>query len=85
MTPSPKFSLNLADIKTVAWGILALGIGWMLVGLMAVVTQANFGTYTPVVLMAVTAFVHMGIQWLKANDTNLPEKDLIDAIPGSME
>lgn len=82
MTPSPSFSLTLADLKEVGLGLLALVAATALSYLLSIVGSFNFGTYGPIVTIIAAPLLHLGIKWIKDNDTGLPGEEIIDSIPG---
>lgn len=85
MQGSPKYSLNVADLKDLGLSLLALLAAMTLVFLLTIVAQIDFGPYSSVIVVLITGLLHAGIKWIKSNDENLSTKDLIDALPGQTD
>lgn len=82
MDGSPAYSFDLADLKEIGLALAALVGAVVLCFFVEIATQVNFGSYSVLVVLVVTPLLHAGIKYIKSNDTNLPDKDLIDALPG---
>ena len=83
MEPSKKYALNAHDMTQVAQGYAALIGAITLVFLLAIITQIDIGPYNELLVLIITPLIHTAIKWIKDNDTGLPTKDMIDALPGN--
>jgi hypothetical protein len=81
-TGSPSFTLNITDLEQIGWAFLMLVLAVAISFGIEVLGNVNLGQYQVIVVGVLFPLLHLGLQWLKANDKG-PGSDLVQALPGS--
>jgi len=64
---SPQFKLDVMDLKSNAIIALLVGAGATLTYLLEWVQSSDFGSVTPVVVVAATWLIDLALKWAKDN------------------